>query len=177
MLDSSHSDFARWTRANNMVMSWLLNSIYQNLAHTVLYADFAATIWADLKSRFSTINGPRIYDLERRIATIQQEELSIAQYYNQLRCFWDELNLIDSPPNCTCQGCSCGAKEKYLRQQNNRKLMQFLMGLNDTYSQPRSQLLLTSNLPDLSGAYSLLLQDEAQRSHTHPPVSTDCAAL
>lgn len=55
--------------------------------------------------------------------------------------------------------------------------MQFLMGLDDTYIQPRSQLLLTSNLPDLSGAYSLLLQDEAQRSHTHPPVSTDRAAL
>lgn len=71
MPDSTHLDFARWTRVSNMVMSWLLNSIHHNLAHTVLYADSAATVWADLKSRFSTINGPRIYDLERRIATIQ----------------------------------------------------------------------------------------------------------
>lgn len=44
--------------------------------------------------------------------------------------------------------------------------MQLLMGINDTFSQPRSQLLLTITLPDVEGAYSLLLQDEAQRAYS-----------
>nr|GMD04474.1 Retrovirus-related Pol polyprotein from transposon TNT 1-94 [Ipomoea batatas] len=44
-----------------------------------------------------------------------------------------------------------------------RRLMQFLMGLRDTFAQPRSQLLLNVNLPTVKSAYSLLLQDESQR--------------
>ncbi|CAH9078672.1 unnamed protein product [Cuscuta europaea] len=54
--------------------------------------------------------------------------------------------------------------------------MQFFMGLRDTYSQPRSQLLLNSELPSVQRAYSLLLQDEAQRAH-HPIMPLDNIAL
>ena len=134
-------------------------------------------VWADLKARFSSNTGPRIYELEKNIATLQQQDFSIAHYLNQLRSLWDELSLIDSPPKCTCQGCTCGAKETYISQQNKRRLMQFLMGLNDTFSQPRSQLLLTTSLPDVAHAYSFLLQDEAQKAHTHPPLTSERAAL
>lgn len=55
--------------------------------------------------------------------------------------------------------------------------MQFLMGPNDTYNQPWSQLLLTPNLLNSSKVYSLLLQDEAQRSHTHPPLGNEHTTL
>nr|GLL41806.1 uncharacterized protein LOC109158736 [Ipomoea trifida] len=90
---------AHWHRVNNKVMSWLLNSIHPSLAHTVLYAPNATTVWVDLKERFSTANGPRIYDLERRIATIKQQDYSIADYHNILCALWDELTLLDPPPD------------------------------------------------------------------------------
>lgn len=49
MPNVDHPDHARWHRVNNMVMSWILNSIHTSLAHTVLYAPNAATVWTDLK--------------------------------------------------------------------------------------------------------------------------------
>nr|GMD63679.1 Aldehyde dehydrogenase family 16 member like [Ipomoea batatas] len=149
---------ARWHRVNNMVMSWLLNSIHPSLAHTVLYAPNAATVWADLKERFSTANSPRIYDLERRIATIRQQDYSIADYHNILCALWDELTLLDPPPICTCS-----ARTAYASQMEWRRLFQFLMGLRDTYTQTRSNLFLKTTMPTVTAAYSLLLQDEAQR--------------
>lgn len=98
MPESTHADFSRWNHVNNIVMTWILNSIHRSLAHTVLYANSAATVWADLQTRFSTQSGTQIYELEKRIVTLQQQDHSISQYYNQLHCFWDELSLIDPPP-------------------------------------------------------------------------------
>ncbi|XP_075083757.1 uncharacterized protein LOC107775615 isoform X4 [Nicotiana tabacum] len=44
-----------------------------------------------------------------------------------------------------------------------QKLMQFLMGLNETYSQSRNQILLTVPSPSLNQAYNMIMQDESQR--------------
>ena len=41
--------------------------------------------------------------------------------------------------------------------------MSFLMGLNDTYSVVRGQILLMDPIPSLSKVFSLLLRDEKQR--------------
>nr|GMD08202.1 UBN2_3 domain-containing protein [Ipomoea batatas] len=127
----SYPDHARWQRVNNIVMSWILNSIHPSLAHTVLYALDAATI-----------------------------------------CLWDELNLLDPPPKC-----SCSARTAYVTQTERMHLFQFLMGVRETYSQARSQLLPNSVLPIVKGAYALLLQDEKQPTLDHLGTSTDVAAL
>nr|GLL39065.1 uncharacterized protein LOC109183982 [Ipomoea trifida] len=158
MPDVAHPDHTRWHRVNNMVMSWILNSIHSSLANTVLYSTDAASAWTDLKERFSTANGPRIYEIEKRIATFSQRDASIADYHNHLSALWDELNQLVPPPKCTCS-----ARQEYMAQMERRRLMQFLMGLRDTFAQPRSQLLLNVNLPTVKSAYSLLLQDESQR--------------
>nr|GLL42289.1 uncharacterized protein LOC109158736 [Ipomoea trifida] len=142
-----------------------------HLDHTRWQRD-AATVWSDLKYRFFTANGPRIFELERRIATLRQNETSIAAYHTMLCSLRDELNLLDPPPKC-----SCSARTAYVTQTESRCLFQFLMGLRETYSQARSQLLLNSVLPTVKGAYALLLQDEKQRTLDHLGTSTDVAAL
>nr|GMD04322.1 Eukaryotic translation initiation factor 4G [Ipomoea batatas] len=85
---------------------------------------------------------------------------------------WDELNVLDPPPKC-----SCSARTAYVTQTERMRLFQFLMGLRETYSQARSQLLPNSVLPIVKGAYALLLQDEKQRTLDHLGTSTDVAAL
>nr|GME12870.1 UBN2_3 domain-containing protein [Ipomoea batatas]GME14534.1 UBN2_3 domain-containing protein [Ipomoea batatas] len=103
MPDVAHPDHTRWHRVNNMVMSWILNSIHSSLANTVLYSTDAASAWTDLKERFSTANGPRIYEIEKRIATFSQRDASIADYHNHLSALWDELNQLVPPPKYESQ--------------------------------------------------------------------------
>jgi hypothetical protein len=45
--------------------------------------------------------------------------------------------------------------------------MKFLVGLHDSYSTVRSQLLLQTPLPYIGRVFSLLLQEESQRSLTN----------
>ena len=42
--------------------------------------------------------------------------------------------------------------------------MKFLMGLNDSFSQVRTQALLMDPLPSLNKVYALLIQEEKQRT-------------
>nr|GLL33887.1 uncharacterized protein LOC109158415 [Ipomoea trifida] len=111
MPNVAHPDHACWHRVNNMVMSWILNSIHSSLANTILYATNAAFAWTNLQERFSTANGPHIYEIEKRIATFSQCDESIADYHNHLSALWDELNLLDPPPKC-----SCSARQEYVAQ-------------------------------------------------------------
>jgi len=36
-----------WSRANNMVISWLLNSLSREISESVLYSSIAKDLWAD----------------------------------------------------------------------------------------------------------------------------------
>ncbi|XP_075074778.1 uncharacterized protein LOC142162333 [Nicotiana tabacum] len=44
------------------------------------------------------------------------------------------------------------------------KVVQFLMGLNDSYNQARSQILLMSPMPTVNQAYAMVISSESQKS-------------
>ncbi|KAJ0030710.1 hypothetical protein Pint_14624 [Pistacia integerrima] len=55
----------------------------------------------------------------------------------------------------------------------NQKLLQFLMGLNETYIQARGQILMMTPLPSINQAYSMLITEESQRNiNIHSPADT-----
>lgn len=55
----------------------------------------------------------------------------------------------------------CGADNILLvARKEKQRLIQFLLGLNDTFSPVRSNLLMRQLLPTVSMAYSFLLQEE-----------------
>lgn len=58
-----------------------------------------------------------------------------------------------------------------LKSLHDERLIQFLMGLNDTYASIRSKILMISPLPNVNVAYSLLIQEEKQRKVYGNPTS------
>lgn len=50
-----------WDSCNNMVMSWLTNSMTDELAGSVLYYSTVDQLWANIKQRFDQSNGPLIH--------------------------------------------------------------------------------------------------------------------
>ncbi|KAB2630179.1 hypothetical protein D8674_007698 [Pyrus ussuriensis x Pyrus communis] len=83
-----------------------------------------------------------------------------------MKSLWDELSSYSESVSCTC-----GA------QNERNKLMQFLMGLNDSYSVVRGQLLLMNPLPTVRQAYASISQEEKQRSLAYSRVTTDVTAM
>ncbi|XP_015060418.1 uncharacterized protein LOC107006360 [Solanum pennellii] len=76
----------------------------------------------------------------------------------RLKDVWDEYDSIMPPPACT----SSRSKE-FFEQSQHQRMLQFLMGLNDNYSQARSQILLMPQLPRINQAYAMVNQDESQK--------------
>ncbi|RVW41871.1 hypothetical protein CK203_081580 [Vitis vinifera] len=134
--------FPSWQRCNDMVISWLLNSIHPDIASSVIYAETASEIWADLRERFSQGNDSRIYQIKRDIVEHRQGQQSISVYYTKLKAFWDELSSYHE-----VLSCSCGGLEKLKERDEKERVMQFLMGLNDSYVAIRGQILLMHPLP------------------------------
>lgn len=58
---SDSPDFKLWDRCNNMVTSWLLNSLSKDIADSVIYSKTAEDLWKDLEDRFGQPNGAKLY--------------------------------------------------------------------------------------------------------------------
>lgn len=158
--------FSMWTPCNDMVLSWLLNSISCEIRDSVVYFATTKEIWEDLAIRFSQGNVPRIFQLKKDLTALNQGTMSITAYFTKIRTLTDELNALAPLPKCICVSntCSCGVSAKLEAYEQINSLSQFLMGLNDVFTSIRGQILLMKPLPTLSQAYFMLLQEENQRS-------------
>ncbi|XP_047264739.1 uncharacterized protein LOC124896911 [Capsicum annuum] len=136
--ESSSPLFQPWSRCNDMVISWILNSLSKDIAESVLYFKIEHEIWNELEDIFGQSNGAQLYQLQKELSGLVQGNSDIPGYYTK-----------------------------------------FLMGLNNTYSSVRSNILMISPLPSVNQAYSLLLQDGKQREiyvSKYPIESTFLAA-
>ena len=113
---------------------------------------------------FSQGNGPRVYQLQKDLASFSQGELSVTEYFTNLSILWDELQNYEPFPACFCEKCVCHVNEKISNIHHREIIMQFLIGLNDSFSHVRGQILLMDPIPFVEKVFSLLIQDEKQRS-------------
>jgi uncharacterized membrane protein len=49
--------FRIWTSCNDLVASWIVNSISKEIVSSLIYMTIVEDIWLDLKDRFSQRNG------------------------------------------------------------------------------------------------------------------------
>nr|KYP46367.1 hypothetical protein KK1_032013 [Cajanus cajan] len=61
----TEKSFHSWQRNNNIVVSWLLNSISKDLQAIVHYPSSVVAIWNDLRIKFLQQNGPHVFQLRR----------------------------------------------------------------------------------------------------------------
>ncbi|XP_047268014.1 uncharacterized protein LOC124898408 [Capsicum annuum] len=107
-----------WERCDDMVTSWLLNSLSKDLADSLQCVNNAQELWQELEDR----------------------------YYTKMKRIWVELGTIDASTSCSCE-CTCGAKASLHKAEQARRLIQFLMGLNEVYTIVRGlvQVSIISN--------------------------------
>uniref|UniRef100_A0A2N9EVC5 Retrotransposon Copia-like N-terminal domain-containing protein n=1 Tax=Fagus sylvatica TaxID=28930 RepID=A0A2N9EVC5_FAGSY len=157
--------YSLWSRCNTVVITWILNCVSKEIRATVLYKQTAFEIWNILRNRFSQSNGPQIFQVEQAIGSSTQFQVTISDYYTRLQGLWEELLNYRPIPVCTCvPSCSCGAMRQVVENYHQMCLMQFLIGLNETFTQVKGQILLMDPMPDIDRVFSLLRQEERQTS-------------
>ncbi|XP_070034297.1 uncharacterized protein [Nicotiana tomentosiformis] len=112
-----------------------MNVVTPQLIGGVVFGSSAHAMWEDLRERFNKVDGSRPYKLHKEIATMYQGTSSVSAYYTKLKDMWDEYETLVPAP-----GCDCVKSRDYVVHMRRQKLYHFLMGLNESYSQARSQI-------------------------------------
>ena len=160
--DASSPLLPYWKRCNDMVLSWLLNSLHKNIRDSVIFCETASEMWKELEERYGQSNKARLFQAHKEVYCISQGDLDIASYFNKAKRLWDEFAAASASPKCTCCKCECEINARLQAYFQDQKLIQFLMGLNESYTQVRGNILMISPSPTLSQVYSLLIQEEGK---------------
>ncbi|XP_070010707.1 uncharacterized protein [Nicotiana sylvestris] len=59
-----------WARCNDMVLSWILNSLSKEIGESVLYSQSAKDLWSDLENRFGQTNGAKLFQLQKQLSVV-----------------------------------------------------------------------------------------------------------
>ncbi|KAJ0470754.1 putative RNA-directed DNA polymerase [Helianthus annuus] len=149
---------SQWDRCNSVVLTWLLNSISEELFLGQVFSKLASEVWNDLKESFYRVDGSIVYDLYKKINSVSQNGTTVAEYYNKLTTMWKQFDAMLHLPTCSCQ-----AAKEFNDFSTLIKLMQFLMGLDDVYQSVRTNLLTREPLPSVKVAFSIISREESHR--------------
>ncbi|XP_015078809.1 uncharacterized protein LOC107022728 [Solanum pennellii] len=159
---STSLNYRQWERCDAMDTSWILNSLSKDIADSVEYVFDSLELWNELKDRYDQTNGAKLYQIQKEINDLSQGSLDITSYYTKMKKLWEELNNLCVKNQCSCL-CTCGAKDTMYKAEQDRRLIQFLMGLNEAYTIIRGSILMMKPLPSMGQAFALLIQEEKQR--------------
>ncbi|GJT62079.1 retrovirus-related pol polyprotein from transposon TNT 1-94 [Tanacetum coccineum] len=126
-------------RNNDMIISWILNVVTEQISNNLNFVSFASKLWSEFQEYYYQIDGHRIYQLTHDLIQLKQLNCVVEVYYQKLK-----------------------GRENVERDQRKR-LIQFLMGLDKGYSNIRGQILLMYPLPTVVKAYGMVRHEEKQR--------------
>ncbi|CAM8932740.1 unnamed protein product [Rhodiola kirilowii] len=156
---------AKWQRCNDVIMSWLISSVSEDIVGQILHAKDVMTAWNILHARFAGTNLARKSGLMKEANSLVQGDMDVATYHGKLSKIWQELDSIKKISACPADGncVCCGEADDEKRED---RVVQFLMGLNECYSMIRTQVFAMFKVPDMDVVFEMVTREESQRNAT-----------
>ncbi|XP_074314369.1 uncharacterized protein LOC141649583 [Silene latifolia] len=158
--------YNQWVRMDLLVLRWIMNSLDKNLRENLQYASSSKALWSEIVERYGQLNALELYELKKDLSNVSQDNSSLIDYYNRLKCLWETVDNLDPIPQCTCgvmSKCFCQLLKRFLDREAHSKLVQLLMGLNAGYEHVQTTLLSMEPLPPINKALALLQKIEKQK--------------
>lgn len=92
--------------------------------------------WVDLGGRHIQKNTPKTNQVKHQISTLQQGSLFVINYFDKFKSLWEQLIDLDQ-----CKSCP-NCMPIYDEKQENDRIHQFLLGLNEEFMTIRSKFFL-----------------------------------
>nr|GEX17692.1 cysteine-rich RLK (receptor-like protein kinase) 8 [Tanacetum cinerariifolium] len=128
--DENHAEL--WDTCNNMVICWIMGSVSESIATSIVFVETASEIWQQLEKRFSLSDGSREYKLNKDTYEITQFGSSIGEYYTKMKCFWEELdNIIVLNVLAVVTPKILAFLATMNKQKEKQRIFQFLNGLEN----------------------------------------------
>ena len=123
---------AQWDQCDNVVLDWLLHATVKNIFDSIMFSTTSHDAQTEIEQRYGQAEGTRIFEVQRDLCSISQNNLSVADYFTEIKKFWDEYSAITIIPHCA-YGLECASLKAVHKMIDTQKLMQFLVGLDDAY--------------------------------------------
>ncbi|MCI06288.1 retrovirus-related Pol polyprotein from transposon TNT 1-94, partial [Trifolium medium] len=101
--DQFNPSFRAWNRCNMLVHSWIMNSVSESIAQSIVFMENAIDVWNDLKERFSQADLIRIAELQQELHALKQDSRTVTEFYSDLKLIWEELEIYLPMSNCSCR--------------------------------------------------------------------------
>ncbi|KAI9161361.1 hypothetical protein LWI28_016705 [Acer negundo] len=140
--------------SDQLVRSWLLNSMEPHVAEIFTFSDSTKALWDSLTEFYGNQNNvARIFELKREIVAAEQGDKTFSEHLGFLKKLWDELNIYH--PYTT--------DEKIILQRvEEDKIFSLLNGLKPDYENLRSNVLVGSQLPSFSNVCNVVQREETR---------------
>ncbi|CAL1353700.1 unnamed protein product [Linum trigynum] len=153
---STDQELASWLKNDAKVKSWILKSVDRSIVLGLRPLSTATKMWKSLSDTYGTISTARQFELEVELANLQQGDLDITSYFNEVRLLWTEQDLL------TAALVSGPASPEVQRERQKIRLLQFLARLRPNYEAERSTLLNREDLK-LEGVLATLVREETRQ--------------
>jgi len=126
---------------------------------SILHCSSAKVIWDDLNERFKQRNGLLIFHLiKHELITLQQGSMFVSSFFSKLCSLWKSLLELKPSHSYTCEGIKPWCDFEQLEY-----AMQFLMGLNESFSTILGQILSMDPFPPITKVFAFIVKKKAKR--------------
>ncbi|RVW82011.1 Retrovirus-related Pol polyprotein from transposon RE1 [Vitis vinifera] len=178
MPETTEPGFRKWKIENSMIMSWLINSMNNDIGENFLLFGTAKDIWDAAKETYSSSeNTSELFQVESALHDFRQGEQSVTQYYNTLTRYWQQLDLFETHSwNVRMMPAT------YRQIVEQKRLFKFFLGLNRELDDVRGRIMGIKPLPSLREAFSEVRREESRKkvmmgSKEQPAPTLNASAL
>ncbi|XP_070665168.1 uncharacterized protein [Malus domestica] len=137
--ESTSLSFDAWHSNDQLVMSWILNSMEPKLSELFSYSGSSHLLWESIKEMYGIQNNVAcVFELKKSLAGLKQGDQSFVQHLGSMKSMRNELALYY--PHIT-------EFVMLLKRADEDKVFQLLASLGAEYEDLCSHLLMTLELP------------------------------
>ncbi|KAL5821546.1 hypothetical protein ACOSQ3_023428 [Xanthoceras sorbifolium] len=140
-------------------MSWLVNSMEEDIAANYLGHPTAKAMWDNLSQMYSDLgNQSQIYEIELKIGETKQGTESVTKYFSGLKRLWQDLDMFfDHKWKDAADGVY------FHKVLENSRVFKFLAGLNVDFDEVRGRIIGRQPLPSLNEVFAEVRREESRR--------------
>eukprot|EP00257_Ricinus_communis_P027026 XP_025014440.1 uncharacterized protein LOC112536078 [Ricinus communis] len=157
--DMDDSSYSSWDAENSKVMTWLVNSMEEDISSNYMCYHTAKELWDNVNLMYSDLgNQSQIYEIMLKLGEIHQGEDSTTKYFNSLKRLWQDLELFNFYEWKSIDDCN-----HYKKKVEDDRIFKFLMGLNVEFDEVRGRIIGRQPLPFIGEVFDEVRREESRR--------------
>ena len=148
-----------WDAENSMVMTWLVNSMEEEISSNYMCYHTAKELWDNVNLMYSDLgNQSQVYELTLKLGEIRQGENNVTKYFNSLKGLWQDLDLFNH-----YEWKSTEDLKHHRKIVEDHRIFKFLAGLNVEFDEVRGRIIGRQPLPSIGEVFSEVRREESRR--------------